>query len=333
MSHDLLNFEFSELSGTPSVQVSIKGDWRREIVGDIDPKIHIQNFCAKRRMRRDKPLVEPEIAAGDTELLEKHDGSNAIILRPGPDCAPTESYQDHETAAGLEVDQEGFSKAIILHPGPACVPPVFDQDHGRPALPQAVQEGVSNAIILHPGPDHCLPPIPPCDRGTPAVRQVGKRSRLLIEHHDEKMVAKLRKRKFYHSHKYQPMELEEVLRDEDSEDEINEHAQEIQDRMKIARLDATDDAKQFITQWNLFVKKHRVLADGHINWAFEAFTKFHCADIAPSPILSWRWKELAIKLSNHGLLKPQTVLASKNLLEEYRKMNPDISQQLNKFQI
>ncbi|XP_020222481.1 polycomb group protein EMF2B-like [Cajanus cajan] len=128
------------------------------------------------------------------------------------------------------------------------------------------------------------------------------------------------------------MELEEVILDDDSEDEINEDAQEIQDRRKVSLLDATNDEKQFIPMWNAFVKKHRVLAEGHINWAFEAFTKYHCADIAQSPALTWRWKAFMIKLSNHGLLKARTLITCNILLEQYRKLNSDISQQLKKFQ-
>ncbi|KHN30681.1 Polycomb group protein FERTILIZATION-INDEPENDENT SEED 2 [Glycine soja] len=85
------------------------------------------------------------------------------------------------------------------------------------------------------------------------------------------------------------MALEEALLDEDSEDEMNEGAQEIEDRRRLAILDAPDHVKEFLSLWNAFIKKHRgrVLADGHINWACEAFTKYHSAEFAQSNSLAW----------------------------------------------
>ncbi|XP_020222507.1 polycomb group protein EMBRYONIC FLOWER 2 [Cajanus cajan] len=188
MSHDHFNYEFLELEDIPSVNVSVKTNiWKPEIIGDgVDPRIQTYIFCAKRPKRRDQSLLESEILASDTELLEKHDGSNAIVLHTGPDYVPPVSYQDHGTAAVLQVDQEGVSNAIVLHPGLDCVPPVSDHDHGMPAVLQVDQEGVSNAIILHPGPD-CVPPISEHDNGTPAVPQVDKRSKLIVERRDPKI--------------------------------------------------------------------------------------------------------------------------------------------------
>uniref|UniRef100_A0A3Q7FLF2 Polycomb protein VEFS-Box domain-containing protein n=1 Tax=Solanum lycopersicum TaxID=4081 RepID=A0A3Q7FLF2_SOLLC len=40
-------------------------------------------------------------------------------------------------------------------------------------------------------------------------------------------------------------------------------------------VDVTKDEKQVMHLWNSFVRKQRVLADGHIPWACEAFSKLH----------------------------------------------------------
>ncbi|TKY51787.1 Polycomb group protein EMBRYONIC FLOWER 2 [Spatholobus suberectus] len=370
-SHDFFNFEFSPSEDCPSVYVSVKTNiWRPEIIADgVDPRVQTFIFSAKRPKHgelknvslgrandTDPLLLDPEILAGDTELWEKADGSNAImlhsgpdyvppisdhdhgtpavlqvdqegvsnaiILHPGPDCVPPISEHDHGTPAVLQVDQEGVSNAIILHPGPDCVPPISEHDHGTPAVLQVDQEGVSNAIILHPGLD-CVPPISEHDHGTPAVPQVGKRRKLPIENHDSQsqIFARLKKRNFYHSHKYQVLAIEEVLLDEDSEDEINEYAQEIEGRRKLAILAAANDERWFLPMWNSFIKEHRVLADGHINWAYEAFTKYHCAKLVQYPAIARCWRLLMVKLSNHGLLEARTFNKCNIILEQCRKLN------------
>jgi len=38
---------------------------------------------------------------------------------------------------------------------------------------------------------------------------------------------------------------------------------------------------------NIYFSCDSVLADGHVNWAFEAFTKYHCAELAESTSLAW----------------------------------------------
>ncbi|TKY51784.1 Polycomb group protein EMBRYONIC FLOWER 2 [Spatholobus suberectus] len=309
----------------------------------------------------DQQLLDPEIPTGDTELLENANGLNAVVLHPGPDCVPSISDHDNGTHAMLQVDHEGVSNAIlhsdpdcvpsisdhdngthamllvdhegvsnaILHPDPDCVPSISDHDNGTHAVLHVDHEGVSNAI-LHPDLD-CVPSISEHDHETPAVPQVGNKGKLSIEHYDPKIVARLKKRNFCHSHKYQAMELEEALVDEDSEDEINEEVQEIEDRRKLAILDATDNDKRFLPMWNSFIKKHRVLADGHMNWACEAFTKYHCAELAQSPTLAWHWRVFMFKLLIQGLQEARTINKCCIILEQYRKLNSDISQRLKKI--
>ncbi|RDX88310.1 Polycomb group protein EMBRYONIC FLOWER 2, partial [Mucuna pruriens] len=262
------------------------------------------------------PGLNCVLSISDHDMLQiDHEGVSNAILHPGLDCVPSISDHDNGTRAMLQIDHEGVSNAIILHPGLDCVPSISDHDNGTHAMLQVAHKEVSNAI-LHPGPD-CVPSISEHDHGTPAVPQVGKKEVLSIEHYDPKIIARFQKRKFYHSHKYQAMELEEVLLDEDSEDEINEGVHEIEDQRKLTILEATDSEKQFIPLWNKFVQKHRVLADGHMNWAYEAFTKYYCAELAQ------QWEVLMTKLANHGLLKAWTISKCSTILEQYRKLNSD----------
>ncbi|WVY97271.1 hypothetical protein V8G54_029422 [Vigna mungo] len=115
------------------------------------------------------------------------------------------------------------------------------------------------------------------------------------------------------------MDLEEVVKDEDSEDEINEGARVIEDRRRLELLRLSEDEKQFVTMWNSFVKKHRVLVDGHMNWAYEAFTKYHCAEFFPSTLLNWSWRVFMINLYDYGLLKPTTMVTCYAMLKQYRE--------------
>ncbi|KAH1230180.1 Polycomb group protein EMF2B [Glycine max] len=256
-------------------------------------------------------------------LLDDHEGSNAT-LHPGPDCVPSD---DDGTHAMLEDDSEGVTNAILL-PRPDYVPSLSDHHGGTRAVPQVDHEGVSNVIVLNPSQD-CVASTSKHDHGAPKVRKARKKDKLPIEQYDPRIVARFEKRQFYHSHKYQPMALEEALLDEDSEDEMNEGAQEIEDRRRLAILDAPDHVKEFLSLWNAFIKKHRgrVLADGHINWACEAFTKYHSAEFAQSNSLAWNWRMFMIKLINQGLLKTSTFVACNNILEQCRKQNQDPQRQ------
>ncbi|XP_027364627.1 polycomb group protein EMBRYONIC FLOWER 2-like [Abrus precatorius] len=302
-SHDLFNFEFSASEDCPDVHVSVKSDsWRPEIVADgVDPRVQTFFFCAKPFKRRepkktslrsisrnktDQLLTDPEVPAGDTELLEQAEGSTAIILHPGLDCVAPISEHDQGTSA-MDVDKEGVSNAIILHPNQDDVSPISEHDHG-----------------------------------TPAEQQVDKKGKLPLVQYDPQIIAKLEKRKFHHSRTYQPMALEEVLSDHDSEDEMyDDIGTEILDRRLLNTIEVSDDAKQFMYMWNIFARKHRVLADGHIHWAYEAFTRFHCKELAQSSMLTWNWRLFMIKLWNQGLLDAKTINKCGIILQEYQKQN------------
>ncbi|WVY98436.1 hypothetical protein V8G54_030587 [Vigna mungo] len=309
-----------------------------------------------------------EVDHDETHGVQKVDNeeiSNAIVVYTGEDCVPTISEHDNGTLVVLEDD---VSNATILHTNEDHVSPVFKHDNGVDAVQQdAVQQDVvqqdavqqdaeqqdvvqqdpvqqdvvqqdaeqqdevSNAITLHPSPDFV--PFVPTNEGTSSVQQAEEKEKLLSECYDPDMLARWKKRTFYHSHTYQAMDLEEVAKDEDSEDEINEGAREIEERrlcfeesliekidmQRLELLDLTENEKRFVTMWNSFVKKHRVLVDGHVNWAYEAFTKYHCAELVHSTPLNWTWRMFMIKLYDYGLLKPNTMITCYAILKQYRE--------------
>ncbi|KAK7278569.1 hypothetical protein RJT34_23601 [Clitoria ternatea] len=131
-----------------------------------------------------------------------------------------------------------------------------------------------------------------------------------------------------------PMSLDEALKDRDSEDEIDEELADFEDRLEA--LTYTDDTLQklefidgltpverkFFAMWNSFVRRQRVLIDGHVNWAYPAFTTLHQAELVQNIPLQWQWRLFMIKLWQLGLLKAENIDKSSLILEAYRKQNP-----------
>ncbi|KAK9716322.1 hypothetical protein RND81_06G225300 [Saponaria officinalis] len=134
---------------------------------------------------------------------------------------------------------------------------------------------------------------------------------------DSKSLALLLKRQFYHSHRAQPMVLEQVMADRDSEDEIDHDIAGREDqRLLDDFVDVTKSEKHLMRLWNSFVKKQRVLADGHVPWACEAFLNLHGKMLAQSTDLFWCWRLFMVKLWNHGLLDAATMNNCSRILEK-----------------
>lgn len=151
----------------------------------------------------------------------------------------------------------------------------------------------------------------------PAMLQFAKTRKLSAERSDPRNRALLQKRQFFHSHRAQPMAMEQVLSDRDSEDEVDDDVADFEDkRMLDDFVDVTDDEKKMMRLWNSFVRKQRVLADGHIPWACEAFSNLHGQDLIQAPPLLWCWRLFMIKLWNHGLLDARTMNNCNKTLEQ-----------------
>ncbi|XP_009605037.1 polycomb group protein EMBRYONIC FLOWER 2 isoform X3 [Nicotiana tomentosiformis] len=136
--------------------------------------------------------------------------------------------------------------------------------------------------------------------------------------------ALLQKRQFFHSHRAQPMALEQVLSDRDSEDEVDDDVADLEDRRMLDDfVDVTKDEKQMMHLWNSFVRKQRVLADGHIPWACEAFSKLHGDEFARAPALLWCWRLFMVKLWNHGLIDARGINNCNLILEQFQSQDND----------
>ncbi|MCE2055636.1 Polycomb group protein EMBRYONIC FLOWER 2 [Datura stramonium] len=86
-------------------------------------------------------------------------------------------------------------------------------------------------------------------------------------------------------------------------------------------VDVTKDEKQMMHLWNSFVRKQRVLADGHIPWACEAFSKLHSQEFAQTPALLWCWRLFMLKLWNHGLVDARAINNCNLILEQIQSQD------------
>ncbi|XP_076898639.1 polycomb group protein EMBRYONIC FLOWER 2-like [Bidens hawaiensis] len=179
-------------------------------------------------------------------------------------------------------------------------------------------------------------------QSVPPMLQCTKTTKCSVEKSDPKMYGfflffllqavnfyreQLQKKQFFHSRKAQPMALEQVFEEHDSEDEVDHDVADLEDkRMLDDFLDVTSDEKHMMHLWNSFIRKQRVLADSHVPWACEAFSKLHGPLFVQNPALTWCWKLFMIKLWNHGLLDPKAMNNCSVILENYKKIHPATTQ-------
>uniref|UniRef100_A0A0R0HS44 Uncharacterized protein n=1 Tax=Glycine max TaxID=3847 RepID=A0A0R0HS44_SOYBN len=217
--------------------------------------------------------------------------------------------------AGGEVPSSSLSHIIGLREGNV----MFNYRYYNNKLQRT--EGISATIIRsHPDRDS-VPSMSDCDQ---AVLQFAKTRKLSIERPDPRNSTLLRKRQFFHSHKAQPMAIEQVVSDKDSEDEVDDDVADFEDRRMLENfVDVSKDEKSLMHMWNSFVRKHRVIADGHISWACEAFSKLHAPEFVQSPSLAGCWRIFMVKLYNHGLLDARTMNDCNIILEQYQRQNSD----------
>ncbi|XP_021308701.1 polycomb group protein EMBRYONIC FLOWER 2-like isoform X2 [Sorghum bicolor] len=153
----------------------------------------------------------------------------------------------------------------------------------------------------------------------PTVLQFGK-TRKLSERADPRNRQLLQKRQFFHSHRAQPMALEQVFSDRDSEDEVDDDIADFEDRRMLDDfVDVTKDEKLIMHMWNSFVRKQRVLADGHIPWACEAFSQLHGRQLVQNPAQLWGWRFFMIKLWNHNILDARTMNTCNTVLQSFQE--------------
>ncbi|KAJ6962079.1 polycomb group protein EMBRYONIC FLOWER 2-like isoform X3 [Populus alba x Populus x berolinensis] len=156
-------------------------------------------------------------------------------------------------------------------------------EYGEHNLSRFYVSGVSGSAAQAYPDAECVEMVPGNNLAPPAMLQFAKTRKLSIESR-----TLLHKRQFFHSHRAQSMETEQVMSDRDSEDEVDDDVADFEDRRMLDDfVDVTKDEKQMMHLWNSFVRKQRVLADGHIPWACEAFTRLHGHDLFLTPALMW----------------------------------------------
>ncbi|KAK3033231.1 hypothetical protein RJ639_033111, partial [Escallonia herrerae] len=303
-SHDLFNFEFWVTEEYQAVNVFVKTDsWRSEIVADgVDPKQQTFFYCSKRlRCRKSRSLVrngkhvhpfllDSDFPTAISEIRDKNDGQSSFHM-------PNSVF------------------VFFIFQCQYCRAEFVERDTSSPNV-----TGVSSATAHSYADPECVQSIPGSNIAPPAMLQFAKTRKLSVERTDPRNRALLQKRQFFHSHRAQPMSMEQVLSDRDSEDEVDDDVADFEDRRMLDDfVDVTKDEKQMMHLWNSFVRKQRVLADGHIPWACEAFSKLHGQDLVQAPALLWCWRLFMVKLWNHGLLDARSMNNCNLILDQCQR--------------
>ncbi|QCD91516.1 polycomb protein SUZ12 [Vigna unguiculata] len=312
-SHDLFNFEFWVTEDYQAVNVSVKMDiLRSENVADgIIPQLQTFFFCSRPRKRRRKDSVQNEKRSNVKfmELDSPEDIPNGFMQKD----------DDILCCKGENVSRTSRNEKILLSGrndggklGPDHLGTMDDLEHVESSFNIS---GVSIAMPHSSGDPECSKPICKSDPALPV-----KSKKLSMDRSDSRNRMLLQKRLFFHSHRVQPMAPEQVLSDRDSEDEVDDDIADLEDRRMLDDfVDVSKDEKQVMHLWNSFMRKQRVLADGHVPWACEAFSKLHGKNLVTSPTLFCRcWRLLMVKLWNHGLLDAGTMNNCNRILDSYR---------------
>ncbi|XP_061347687.1 polycomb group protein EMBRYONIC FLOWER 2-like [Gastrolobium bilobum] len=318
-SHDLFNFEFWVTEDYQAVNVSVKIDiLRSENVADgVIPQSQTFFFCSRPQKRRRKDSVQNEKRANVKFLeLDSPEGVQNGFLQKDDDilsCKGEKTSRTYHCEKNLQNERHGGGKFDPDHPGTGTTD-YLEHVESSFSIP-----GVSIAMPQFSGDPECSKSIHRSDPALPA-----KTKKLNMDRSDSRNRMLLQKRQFFHSHRVQHMALEQVLSDRDSEDEVDDDIADLEDRRMLDDfVDVSKDEKQLMHLWNSFMRKQRVLADGHVPWACEAFSKLHGKELISSPALFWCWRLFVIKLWNHGLLDACTMNNCSTILDNYRNEGLD----------
>lgn len=340
--HDLFNFEFWVTEEYQTVNVSVRTDvWRSEVVSDgFDPKLQTFFYRSKlKRPRRSKNIAEnvnhvhPHVLELDSPEATQHSADYLDDASIRSSCVPARYPARSEVPNGFSDGssyrvEEGPSKALIhetqlLSSRHKSESYGSDNHHAaecaEPVTSSADIAGVSTATAHASTSNEYGQPVAGNNLVPPTMLQFAKTRKLSVERADPRNRQLLQKRQFFHSHRAQPMALEQVFSDRDSEDEVDDDIADFEDRRMLDDfVDVTKDEKQIMHLWNSFVRKQRVLADGHVPWACEAFSRLHGNDLVQAPALVWCWRLFMIKLWNHSLLDARTMNSCNLILEKYQ---------------
>ncbi|KAG7547258.1 Polycomb protein VEFS-Box [Arabidopsis suecica] len=280
-SHDLFEFEFKLSEEYQTVNVSVKlNSFIFEEEGSDEDKFEPFSLCSKPRKRRQRG------GRNNTRRLKVR-----FLPLDSPNLA-------NGTENGIALLNDG--NRGLGYPEATELAGQFEMTSNiPPAIAQSSLDAGAKVILT-----------------SEAVVPATKTRKLSAERSEARSHLLLQKRQFYHSHRVQPMALEQVMSDRDSEDEVDDDVADFEDRQMLDDfVDVNKDEKQFMHLWNSFVRKQRVIADGHISWACEAFSRFYEKELHLYSSLFWCWRLFLIKLWNHGLVDAATINNCNTILE------------------
>ncbi|XP_042427636.1 polycomb group protein EMBRYONIC FLOWER 2-like isoform X1 [Zingiber officinale] len=331
-SHDLFNFEFWVTEEYQAVNVSVRTDtWSFEIASDgNDPRLQTFFYRSNfKRCRRSKNNVQTAshvhphvLEAGSPEgslagsRKEYDNKDNGICYSQRPYV----SLRDGSLTNGL--NDEGKSCKSLLHEAHLMrhKSEISSQHcNAEECTRHADTIGICASINQASTSNDFTQQASATNLASQSMLQFAKTRKISDERADPRNRALLQKRQFFHSHRAQPMASEQVFLDWDSEDEVDDDIADFEDRRMLDDfVDVTRDEKQIMHLWNSFVRKQRVLADGHVPWACEAFSQLHGQDLMQSPALMRCWKLFMVKLWNHSLLDARTMNNCSLILERFQ---------------
>ncbi|KAM1050294.1 hypothetical protein TB2_031594 [Malus domestica] len=314
-SHDLFNFEFWVTGEYQAVNVSVKVELlRSETVADgVVPQLQTFFFWSRKRRPKNHGQLENHVNIQFLEL------DSPRLANGGAHEAHMENG-DGVKAPNLLPGGKDFQNGRRKHEN--C-------GHDHPSSVECIECATSSSnshgatiSIAQSSPDiDCVKLLSGSDYAPPT-----KIRKLTAERSEPRNRMLLQKRQFFHSHRVQPMELEQVLSERDSEDELDDDIADLDDRRMLDDfVDVTKDEKHLMHLWNSFVRKQSVLADGHVAWACEAFSRLHAPELNSSPDLFWCWRLFMIKLWNHGLLDACVMNSCNIILDDYKHKGSESS--------
>ncbi|KAM1800593.1 hypothetical protein EV2_032967 [Malus domestica] len=314
-SHDLFNFEFWVTGEYQAVNVSVKVELlRSETVADgVVPQLQTFFFWSRKRRPKNHGQLENHVNIQFLEL------DSPRLANGGAHEAHMENG-DGVKAPNLLPGGKDFQNGRRRHEN--C-------GHDHPSSVECIECATSSSnshgatiSIAQSSPDiDCVKLLSGSDYAPPT-----KIRKLTAERSEPRNRMLLQKRQFFHSHRVQPMELEQVLSERDSEDEVDDDIADLDDRRMLDDfVDVTKDEKHLMHLWNSFVRKQSVLADGHVAWACEAFSRLHAPELNSSPDLFWCWRLFMIKLWNHGLLDACVMNSCNIILDDYKHKGSESS--------
>uniref|UniRef100_A0A803L4M5 Uncharacterized protein n=1 Tax=Chenopodium quinoa TaxID=63459 RepID=A0A803L4M5_CHEQI len=320
-SHDLFKCEFWVTEKYRAINVSVKTDalHSESTAGGIEPRLQLFGFCSRPRKRK-----RPEDPHENGKYVYPH------VLESALPALATGSNEDYSelllflTVPASEKDPSACPMSHNPRTGELCYSYENGNANGMDYVAANSNPGVPVARALPLEDIDCVQSTCADKMMSLTLLPAAKSRKLSSERTEPRSTLLLQKRQFYHSHRAQPMALEQVLSDRDSEDEVDNDIAALEDRRMLDDfVDVTKDEKHLMHLWNSFVRQQRVLADGHVPWACEAFLKVHGKLLIESPALFWCWRFFMIKLWNHGLLDAGIMNNCSILLEKRDEASTD----------